>query len=89
MLEVAVNPEVLFKPLVGAFQLPICLWVICSANVLCDVQLFAQFYCKVQCEVCIIIGDDLGGNPKVWKDMLCIECCNPLTGDGLVAWEKQ
>ena len=89
MLDVAVNPEVLFEPLVGAFQLPIRLWVICSGNVLYDVQLFAQFRCEVQCKVYITIGDNLGGNPKVWEDMLCIECCDPLTGDGLVAWEKQ
>ena len=43
LLKIAVDSEVLLQPLVGAFQLSVCLGVICSADVLCDVQVCAEF----------------------------------------------
>ena len=47
LLEIAVDSEVLLQPLVGAFRLSIRLRVICGADVLCDIQLFAEFGGKV------------------------------------------
>ena len=37
LLEVAIDLEVLLQPLVGMLRLSVHLWVICSADVLCDV----------------------------------------------------
>ena len=89
LLEVTVDPEVLLQPLVCAFRLSIHLWVICGADVLCDVQLFAQFCCKIWCEVSITIRNDPGRDPEVWENMLHIERRHSLTCNGLVTWEKQ
>ena len=47
LLEIAVNLEVLLQPLVGTLQLSVHLGVIRGANVLRDVQLFAEFGGKV------------------------------------------
>ena len=88
-MEIAVDSEVLLQPLVGTLRLSICLEVIRSADVLCDVQLFAEFYGEVQCKTCISIGDDSIGYSEVWEDVLHIEGRNTLASNGLSAWEEQ
>ena len=47
LLEIAVDSEVLLQPLIGAFRLSVRLGVIRGADILCDVQLFAEFGYKV------------------------------------------
>ena len=47
LLEIAVYPEVLLQPLVGTLQLSVRLGVIRGADILRDVQLFAEFGGKV------------------------------------------
>ena len=43
LLEVAVDPKVLFQPLVGTLRLSVRLGVIRGADILRNVQLFAEF----------------------------------------------
>jgi hypothetical protein len=38
LLVVGVNVDILFQPLVRAFWLPICLWVVSNTNVLSDIE---------------------------------------------------
>jgi hypothetical protein len=47
LLEIAVDSEVLLQPLVGTFQLSVHLRVIRGADILRDVQLFAEFGGKI------------------------------------------
>ena len=89
LLEIAVDLEVLLQPLVGTLRLSVRLGVICGADVLCDVQLFAEFGGEVGRKVCILIRDDSIGYSEVWEDMLRIEGCHALASNGLFAWEEQ
>ena len=60
-----------------------------GANVLCDVQLSAEFCGEVGCEACVSIGNDSIGDSKMWEDVLRVEGHYTLTSNGLPAWEKQ
>ena len=60
LLEVAENPEVLFEPLVGAFRLAICLWVVCCADILFNLEEFAEFFCEGGGKAGVLVRDDLG-----------------------------
>ena len=60
-----------------------------GADVLCDVQLSAEFCGEVGCEACVSIGNDSIGDSKMWEDVLRVEGRYALTSNGLLAWEKQ
>ena len=67
---------------------PVCLGMIRSADVLGDVQLFAELCGEIRCETCVSIRNDSIGDSKVWEDVLRVKGRHALTGNGLLAWEK-
>ena len=60
-----------------------------GADILCDIQLFAEFGGKIRCKACVSIGNDSAGYSEVWEDVFCVEGRNALTSNGLFTREKQ
>jgi hypothetical protein len=89
LLEIAVDSQILFQPLVCPFRLSIRLGVIGRRNVLLDVQQMAEFLGKMRGKSGVSIGNDLLRDPEVWEDVFCKDRSNPSSPYGLIAWEEQ
>jgi len=62
--------------------------VICSADVLFDVQIFAKFLHHGGSESGVLVGYDLLGEAIVWEDVFAIEFGDPYGVDCFFAWDE-
>ncbi len=80
--------EVLFQPLVGSFGLSVRLRVVGGADVLFDVQVFAQFpHCGSR-KSGVLVRDDLLWEAIVGEDVFAVEFSDSYGVNRFFAWDE-
>ena len=74
--------------MICSFGLSVHLWVVGSADVLFDVQVFAEFpHCSSR-ESGVSVGYDLLGEAVVWEYVFAVEFGDPYGINCLFAWDE-
>ena len=76
------DPQVLLYLLVDPLRLPIGLWVVGSGGIPFDVQQLVEILHEVRVELGAPVMDDLLRDAMELKDMIAIQPCHALRGDG-------
>ncbi len=88
LCSVSEYSEVLFQPLVGSLGLSVHLGVIGSADILFDIQVFAQFpHCGGR-ESGVSVGNDLLWEAVVGEDVFAVEFGDSYGIDCFFAWDE-
>src|SRR6266850_5236375 len=88
LLVVAVDSKCCFDVLIGFLRLSVRLWVIGSAEVLRNLQLFAQLPEERRSETRVSVRDDFLWEPHEWKDAIFEQFGHPFCVNRFLAWHQ-